>query len=79
MADGPIGGNDDEVLRLFAMLSGGDRLGSSLRSLAESYMDLRVSHFAQEETNALERVLFQLKVSMRTQRPELDSPCHIEK
>ena len=74
-----IVGNDDEVLRLFAMLSGGDSLGSYLRSLAESYMDLRVSHLAQDEANALERALIQLKVSMRTRRPEMDSPCHIEK
>jgi len=73
-----IVGNDDEVLHLFAMLAGGDSLGSYLRSLAEAYMDLRVSHLAQDEANALERALIQLKVSMRTERPEIDSPCHIE-
>jgi len=69
-----IVGNDDDVLHLFAMLSGGQSLGSYLRSLAESYMDLRVSHLAQDEANALECALIQLK---RTH--DFHEPCHIEK
>ena len=51
--------SDDAVLQLFAMLYAGDRLGSYLRSLAESYIGLRASHFALDEANALERALIQ--------------------
>ena len=69
-----IVGNDDEVLRLFSRLTGGDELGPYLRTLAEDYMNLRVSHLAQDEANALECALIQLK---RTH--DFHEPCHIEK
>jgi hypothetical protein len=69
-----IVGNDDEVLRLFSRLTGGDELGPYLRTLAEDYMNLRVSHLAQDEANALELALIQLKRSH-----QYDEPCHIEK
>jgi hypothetical protein len=69
-----IVGNDDEVLRLFSRLTGGDELGPYLRTLAEDYMNLRVSHLAQDEANALECALIQLK-----RAHDFHEPCHIEK
>ena len=69
-----IVGNDDELLRLFSRLTSEDELGPYLRTLAEDYMNLRVSHLAQDEANALELALIQLKRSH-----DFHEPCHIEK